>query len=431
MNILWLNANLLLPLDKGGKLRTWHLMRHLARSHRITYLSFAPPATPRAHIEGMREVCDRVEVVPRADVGKGNAAFYADVLRRLADPLPYAAAKYRSGEFRARLRMLLDSQPFDLLVCDFLVPAVNLPDTLPCPSVVFTHNVEADIWRRHVETQGNGVRRWLFRQQWHRMLRFERDTLARFGLVLAVSEADRRAFAQLYGAAIAAPVFVVKTGVDTDYFAPAPAARPRPRHLVFTGSMDWIPNEDAMVYFARDVLPRIRRDEPDVTLGIVGRAPTPRVRALAREPGIDVTGTVDDVRPHVLAAALYVVPIRIGGGTRLKIFEALAMGKAVVSTTVGAEGLPVTDGTNVRLADGPEPFAAAVTGLIRDAAERCRLESAGRARMIARYDWAAVARELDDALSRTKACPPAGQDPQEDQPTPNRTLLCNADRGPS
>ncbi len=398
MRILWLNANVLLPLDKGGKLRTWHLMRHLAQAHEITYLSFAEPSTPLKSIDGMRDVCARVETIRRAEAGKGGAAFFADVLRHLADPLPYAIAKYRSAAFARRLDDLLAERRFDLLVCDFLVPAVNVPAALPCPAVVFTHNVEAEIWRRHAETQKGGLWRWLFRTQWKRMLRFERATLARFGLVLAVSDADRDTFARLYGGALSHPVFVVKTGVDTSYFAPA-ATRPGPRHLVFTGSMDWIPNQDAMVHFVRNVLPLVRRAEPGVTLSIVGRAPTPAVQVLAREPGIEVTGAVDDVRPHVAGAGVYVVPIRIGGGTRLKIFEAMSMGKAVVSTTVGAEGLPVTPGVDIVIEDQPERFAAAVVELLRNDVRRTGFEQRARALVVQKYDWASVGRELEQALT--------------------------------
>jgi glycosyltransferase involved in cell wall biosynthesis len=230
------------------------------------------------------------------------------------------------------------------------------------------------------------------------MRRFERDTLARFGLVLAVSDADRGTFRRLYGSAVPAPVFVVKTGVDTSYFAPT-ATPPRPRHLVFTGSMDWIPNQDAMVHFVRDVLPLVRREEPAVTLSIVGRAPTPAVQALGRETGIEVTGAVDDVRPHVAGAAVYVVPIRIGGGTRLKIFEAMAMGKAVVSTTVGAEGLPVTPGADIVIEDEPDRFAAAVIGLLRNDVRRSGLEQRARGLVVQKYDWAAVGAELERALT--------------------------------
>jgi glycosyltransferase involved in cell wall biosynthesis len=162
--------------------------------------------------------------------------------------------------------------------------------------------------------------------------------------------------------------------------------------------MDWLPNEDAMQYFCREILPIIRADEPDVRLSIVGRAPTPAVRRLAVEQGIHVTGRVDDVRPYMNEAAVYVVPLRIGGGTRLKIFEAMSMGKAVVSTTVGAEGLPVTDGGHLLLADEPRAFARAVVDLLRDTSRRARLEAAARALVVERYDWSAVAGALETAL---------------------------------
>ena len=407
MRMLWLNAGLLLPLDKGGKLRTWHLMRHLARRHEITYLSFTDPDTMPAVREGMREVCAHLVAVPRRDPAKGTASFYLDAARRVVDPLPYAIGKYRSAEYRAKVDGVLRAQPsrgegrargFDLVVCDFLVPAVNMPATLPCPAVLFTHNVEAEIWRRHADRQPDPVRRALFRQQWRRMLRFEGATLRRFDRVLAVSEADRDTFHALYPESLQAPVFAVPTGVDTAFFAPRDLPV-RPRHLVFTGSMDWIPNEDAMTWFCADILPRIRAAAPDVTLSIVGRAPTPAVQRLAASHGVEVTGRVDDVRDWIAEAAVYIVPIRVGGGTRLKIFEAMAMGKAVVSTTIGAEGLPVTHGRNVVIADGPDAFAAAVTTQLRDPAGRRHLEVAARQLVVAHYDWAAVADQFETALT--------------------------------
>ena len=398
MRILWLKSDLLLPLDKGGKLRTWHLMRHLARRHEITYLAFKEPAQPAADVDGMREVARCVETVDRAEPAKGTLRFYADAALHLLDPLPYAVGKYRSRAFKSRLRTLLASRSFDLIVCDFLVPAVNLPDQLPCPAVIFTHNVESEIWRRHAETSHGAIARLLYGAQYARMLRFEARTLSRFDGVLAVSDADRRTFDALYPGAIRRPVHVVPTGVDTDYFAPAPSEAAS-RELVFTGSMDWLPNEDAMQYFCRDILPLIRAEEPGVHLSIVGRAPTPAVKRLADEHGVHVTGRVDDVRPYIKEAAVYVVPLRIGGGTRLKIFEAMSMGKAVVSTTIGAEGLPVTDGEHVMLADQPASFARAVIELMRDAGRRARLEAAARALVVERYDWSAVAGELEGALT--------------------------------
>jgi len=368
----------------------------------------------------MREVAARVETVTRSEPAKGTLRFYADAAMHLVDPLPYAVGKYRSRELRQRLNALLESQAFDLIVCDFLFPAVNLPKRLPCPAVIFTHNVESEIWRRHAETKSGAVGRFLYGAQYTRMLRYERRTLERFDGVLAVSDADRRTFAALYPDANRQPVHVVPTGVDTVYFAPAAPANPqsgghpqssgnpqsaiRNPQLIFTGSMDWLPNEDAMQFFCREILPIIHAEEPDVRLSIVGRAPTPAVKRLAEHNGVHVTGRVDDVRPYMREAAVYVVPLRIGGGTRLKIFEAMSMGKAVVSTTVGAEGLPVTNGEHVMLANEPRPFARAVVRLLRDADHRAQLESAARALVVERYDWSAVAGALERALIAIADC---------------------------
>ncbi len=408
MKILFLGPNLLLPLDKGGKLRTWHVLRHLAKRHDITYLCFSDGTERPANRDGMRAVCNRLETIPRTDAVKGTLRFYADAARYLVDPAPYSVAKYRSAPFRERLAELLRTERYDVVVCDFLVPMVNCPERLPCPSILFTHNVESEIWRRHTETATNPLMRRALAQQWRRMLRFERDALRRFDLVLAVSDADRQTFARLYPDAARQPVHVVQTGVDTDYFRPAsqdPNASPgtlSAPHLVFTGSMDWLPNEDGMLHFVDDVLPHIRAQVPDVTLSIIGRAPTPAVQRLASRAGVEVTGRVDDVRPHVAAGTVYVVPLRIGGGTRLKIFEAMSMGKAVVSTTIGAEGLPVTSGRDIVIADDPQPFAEAVVKLIAEPDVRRDIESAARRLVVERYDWSAVAQDFEAALWRVR-----------------------------
>jgi sugar transferase (PEP-CTERM/EpsH1 system associated) len=427
MNILWLKSDLLLPLDKGGKLRTWHLLRHLAARHEITYLAFAGCDEPPANIDGMRAVAARIETVPRFDPPKGSLRFYLDAALHLVDPLPYAVGKYRSRPYARRLRQLLHEQSFDLLVCDFLFPAVNLPRRLPCPAVIFTHNVEAEIWRRHAETKSGVLSRWLYGAQYGRMLRFENRTLRRFDEALAVSHVDAETFSRLYPRALRRPAHVVATGVDTGYFTPAgsPAGG---RQVVFTGSMDWLPNEDAMLYFCREILPLIRAQEPGVSLAIVGRDPTPAVRRLAADPGIAVTGRVADVRPHMKDAALYVVPLRIGGGTRLKIFEAMAMGKAVVSTRVGAEGLPVAHGEHAMLADDPRDFADAVVRLLRDVDRRRQLESAARALVVEKYDWSVVARDLEAALLGIARSRPGLASSDAAARTPARADEARADR---
>jgi sugar transferase (PEP-CTERM/EpsH1 system associated) len=399
MRILWLKTDLLLPLDKGGKLRTWHLMRHLARRHEITYLAFADPDGDPQHLAGMREVARHIETIPRVEAAKGSVRFLAQAGWHVADPLPYAVGHYRSRAYRRRVHELLATRKFDLVVADFLPPIVNLPNALPCPAVLFTHNVESEIWRRHAENADGALRRYLYGKQYARMLRFEGQALRRFEGLLAVSEADRETFARLYPGIDLNAIHVVRTGVHTEFFSPAPSPSDSVE-LVFTGSMDWLPNEDGMLWFCRDILPLITREAPGVTLSIVGRAPTPAVKKLADEQGVRVTGRVDDVRPYMKNAAVFIVPLRIGGGTRLKIFEAMAMAKAVVSTTVGAEGLPVTHDADILLADDPGSFARAVLRLLHDLDERRALESSARRLVAQHFDWSAVARDLDHALAR-------------------------------
>ncbi len=285
MRILWLSANLLLPLDKGGKLRTWHVMRHLAARHSITYLSFADPETAAEDLEGMAEVCARLVTIPRRERTKSGPRFALDVMRHLVNPVPFAVGQYRSSRFARTVRDELASGSYDRVVCDFLVPAVNMPRRLPCPSLLFTHNVEAEIWRRHADTARSWLRRRLYQQQWRRMQRFENQTLSAFDRVLAVSDLDRQTFHRLYPESRKTPISVIPTGVDTEYFTPTPAAPGATPRIVFTGSMDWLPNVDGVLYFVREILPLIRAEAPDVVFTIVGRSPTAEVLELASQPG--------------------------------------------------------------------------------------------------------------------------------------------------
>jgi glycosyltransferase involved in cell wall biosynthesis len=255
---------------------------------------------------------------------------------------------------------------------------------------LFEHNVEYQIWRRLATLERRVARRTLLEIEWRKLRRCEAAACAAADLTIAVSEEDRQA---LNDVARGARITSVPTGVDTAYFAPG--GRPEvPRRIVFTGSMDWYPNQDAVLHFIEAILPRIRAEIPEVSFTVVGRNPGPRLTSLARL-GVTVTGTVADVRPYIDEAALYVVPLRAGGGTRLKIFEALAMAKAVVSTTIGAEGLGVTSDRDIVLADGPDAFARAVVSLLRDGPARHRLGHAGRALVESAYTWGHTVRTFE------------------------------------
>jgi glycosyltransferase involved in cell wall biosynthesis len=334
--------------------------------------------------------CERVDSVPYTLPKVGSTRFALAVARSWLSRYPADLWRWRRAELRARVRQRL-AEGFDLCVADFLVAMPNLPWARVCPVLLFEHNVEHMIWKRLHKVEARPARRVLLAIESRKMQRYEAWACARAGLTVAVSEADR---AILAANAPPARIRAIPTGVDTTYFTPNGTLE-APTRLVFTGSMDWYPNEDAILHFIDSILPTIRRAIPGVSLAVVGRNPTDRVRAAGASAGVHVTGTVPDVRPYMAEATVYVVPLRIGGGTRLKIFEALAMGKAVVATTVGAEGLPVVPGEHFLQADSAGDFAQAVVTLLKDPSRRQALGMSGRQLVKERYSWPQVARDFE------------------------------------
>lgn len=392
MHILWIKTELLHPVDKGGRIRTYQMLRALASQHEITYVALddgtaAPDALAKA-----REYCSRVEVVPFTPAVKGTLGFYSALLRNVASPLPYAIARYEVPALRRRLRRLCREHKVDVVVCDFLAPSINVPNDLGVPMVLFQHNVEAMIWERHAQVATHPLKKAYMTEQWRRMKRFEGNECRRFSSVVAVSTQDAEVFRRDYGVA---EVPDVPTGVDTDYFVRQPEVPRTPGSMVFTGSMDWMPNEDGIAWFAEAILPRIRAAIPTATLTIVGRNPTPKVRALhAPEAGVSVTGSVPDVRPYLASHQLFIVPLRVGGGTRLKIYEGMTMGLPTVSSTIGAEGLPVVDGEHLVLADDPEAFAQACIALLNDQARCEAMGNAADSYVREHFGWDGVAKRF-------------------------------------
>jgi glycosyltransferase involved in cell wall biosynthesis len=238
--------------------------------------------------------------------------------------------------------------------------------------------------------------------QWRRLRRYEAQVCRRADRVLAVSEADAAALRRL---APGLDVPVIPNGIDTRAYRPE---TPNPNDqipkdaLVFTGTMDFRPNIDAVLWFAREVLPRIQAEIPDARFLVVGQRPHKRLDALRGNPAVTLTGQVEDTRPYIAGAAVYVAPLRMGGGTRLKLLEAMALGKAVVATRLGAEGYPVTDGREMRLADTPADFAAAAVALLRDPQRRETLGRAARAFVEERYDWRVIVPRVEAAYDRSR-----------------------------
>lgn len=401
MHILWLKTELLHPVDKGGKIRTYNMLKELKRHHRITYLTLDDGSAGTAERENALEYCHELVCVPHQPREKFTAGFYSELLFNLASRLPYAIKKYQSTEMRSEIVKRANAGQVDLVVCDFLAPAGNVPFEVNCPTVLFQHNVEAVIWKRHYEVQANPIKKAYLFGQWLKMRSFERKMCRRFDSVVAVSSEDREQMQTEYGVPA---VSDVPTGVDTNFFRPSGNEQPDPHNIVFTGSMDWLPNEDAISYFTEQVMPRVRLEIPDVTLTVVGRNPYPSLLELARrDASVIVTGRVDDVRPYMERAGAYIVPLRIGGGTRLKIYEAMAMEKAIVSTTIGAEGLPVRDGAELLLADTAETLASAVIRVLKDKTLANDLGACAAATVREKFGWERVAARFGNICEETLA----------------------------
>jgi polysaccharide biosynthesis protein PslH len=405
MRILWIKTELLHPLDKGGRIRTYQMLRSLSRRHYVTYLCLDDGLAAPDALERARDYAQEVIVVPFRPQPKGSVGFFLDLLRNLFSPLPYAVARYESPPLRHEILRLAGAS--DLIVCDFLAPSINVPAGLPAPVVLFQHNVEAIIWQRHVAVPQAALRRAYFRAQWQRMRRYEAEQCRRFAHVIAVSATDAESMQREYQVA---SVGCVPTGVDLEYFSAS--LRPRQsRELVFVGSMDWMPNDDGVRWFASEIFSRIQERVAGARLTVVGRSPSAAMRELAaRNSAIEVTGTVADVRPYLERAAVSVVPLRIGGGTRLKLYEAMAMGIPVVSTTIGAEGLPVRHGEQLLIADSTDEQVAAICALLADQ-QRAAALSANALRHVREHcSWDAVAeRFLSQCPHRSAANEPSYQ----------------------
>ncbi len=394
MRILWVKANKLLPLHSGGDIRSYHLARYLAVRHELSFFSYYDGELDKdyerqlaEHLPGAFCLC--------TERRESKSARVFDYLKRLPDAAPYAVGRFQNAGVQETLREWFDQRRCDLAVCDFLDAAVNFPATLSLPSVLFQHNVESEIWRRHAETETNPAKKLIYGMEFKKTLSYEKAVVQRFDHVIAVSEHDRKLMS---GWVDPQRVTVVPTGVDLQEYKPDPSDREPESVVMFVGAMDWEPNIDAMEYFCEQVWPTVLAVVPETKLRIVGRNPDHRVQSLASN-SVEVTGRVPAVIDHLREAALVVVPLRIGGGTRLKIYEAMAAGKAVVSTSVGAEGLDVHDGRDIVLADEPGAFAESIIKLLRNRDLRKRYESSA-AELAAQYDWPTVGERFETVLLR-------------------------------
>lgn len=389
MRILWVKPGKLLPLDTGGKLRSYYILRHLSRISDLAYLSYYGGPRDENYEEEIAKLVPGAFCVSDAfPIAIGIRRGLAYVCS-LGSSVPYAVSQFGSPPVRSLITEWMAQRRFDVAICDFLASTQTFPRHLAVPTVLFQHNVESQLWKRREEAGAIGPGRLVAKFEHSRMRRYEARQVRRFHGVFVVSDNDRLAMRKLLESS---PISVIPTGVDLSEYSFDPNSQTSESLVVFTGSMDWQPNIDGVEYFCREIWPDVISRVPRARFRIVGRTPGMRVRKLA-STSIEVTGSVPSVLPHLRAAAVVVVPLRMGGGTRIKIYEGMAMGKATVSTHIGAEGLEVHDQRDILLTDNPKQFAAHIVTLLTDRVIRRQYETAAAA-AVENLDWSIIAQRF-------------------------------------
>jgi sugar transferase (PEP-CTERM/EpsH1 system associated) len=400
--ILFLTPQLPYPPQQGTAIRNYNLIAQVARWHSVHLLAFVD-SSDSADPGPLRELCASVRSVPAPQHGTWRRLQTA-----LTSPLPDMAHRLASAAFQRELEALLLGTSIEVVQVEGLEMARYglwaRQRGAGAPRLIFdAHNAEYLLQQRIFEADSRRPRRWLGATyswlQWQKLRRYEAAVCRQAEQVIACSPADAEALARLVPGL---QTSVVPNGVDTESYRPGvvPAAALGQYALVFTGKMDFRPNVDAILWFCSEVLPAIRQAEPQAQLYVVGKNPHPRLAALVAQPGVTLTGYVDDVRPYIAAASVYVVPLLTGGGTRLKVLEAMAMGKAIVSTTLGCEGIPVIPGREVVLANSPAEVVAQVLALLQNPRRREELGRAARAFVEQHFNWRMVTAPLEQVYER-------------------------------
>lgn len=392
--ILLLTPQLPYPPIQGTSLRNWHIIRGLADArHDLSLLSFADEGSEMAS-DPLARTCRIVETVPTAARNSRQR-----LIRLATTDRPDLALRLDNRTFDSALGRLLQTETYDIVQIEGLELARVIPlirQAAPNGAVILDcHNAETELQRRAFKTDVAHPARWpaaiYSRLQIGRLARFERWACSQSDAVICVSEPDRRQLMAL-APALKRPIAIIPNSIDTTEYQPTAEDLSEGQRfdLIFSGKMDYRPNVDATLWFAEKVWPALRRVKPELTWAIVGQKPHPRLDRLRGRPGITLTGQVERIQPYLAGAMVYIMPLRIGSGTRLKLIEAMAAGKAVVSTTLGAEGFPVQDGRDLLLAETPEDMIREIQRLLDDPQTRRRIEQAAQS-FAADYDWRKVA----------------------------------------
>lgn len=392
MNVLLLTQVLPYPPDSGPKVKTWNVLKYLVRRHAVTLVSFVRGDQSEA-VTHLSQICRAVHTVPITRTPLHDGAALAG---SLLTGQPWMMVRDDRGAMRALVDRVAAETRFDVVHADQLNMAQFAARVRGARTVLDAHNALWLLYQRLANTMPTGPRRLLLERDWRLLKTYEGRIVREFDAVLAVSEEDRQAL--LAAAGVPRPITVIPIAVDVDDL-PVVARAPDAHRLVHVGTMYWPPNIDGMEWFIREAYPLIRRDFPAAGLDVIGARPPQSLLDYHGRDAIAVTGYVPDPLPYLQQAAAFIVPLRAGGGMRVKILEALARGLPLVTTTLGCEGIAVEPGRQVLIADTPADFARAAGRVLTDRALADALGREGRRLIETTYDYRAACRPLDDVYA--------------------------------
>lgn len=394
MRILLLTPQRPYPPHQGTTLRNFNLIKELSKRHTVCLLTFLEADQNPLDPGSLAELCEWIELLPAP-----QRSMSVRLKQMVTSRRPDMSWRLWSPELNERLAARLQAETFDVVEIEGIEMApylATLEAARPKPFIIYdAHNAEWILQKRACLTDLKNLARWPAAAyswvQWRRLRHYERNLMQRADHTIAMSAQDKVALRDLR---FDAPITVIPNGVDLAAYSRF-SGTPIFHDLLFTGKMDFRPNIDAVLWFGQQVLPLIQAERPGTTFAVVGQRPHPRLDVLRGKPGVTITGFVADVRPYIAGAAVYVAPLRVGGGTRLKLLEAMTMGKAIVSTTLGAEGFPIGDGQELVLADEPAAFAQKVIDLLDNPGFRRDLGNRGQAFAYANYGWDTLVPQLE------------------------------------
>jgi len=386
LKILILDEWLPFPLENGKKIRTFNLLSRLAPKHEILYMCYMKKPADSIKLSVIESMGIRVIPVEDRGAEKGTLRFYLQVMLNMLSKKPFSSVYHIKKVFSRRLLEVIGSEKPDLIHCEWTNFAPFLEQTNGIPKLIVAHNVESEIWRRLSKNTSNPLLKIVAWQQAQRIEQLEKEWYPRVNQCIAVSERDSLVI-RSYGASVT----VIENGVDVDYYS-IPAETVDRNRVFFAASFDSFSNQDAVEFFVKEILPRVRSVKPDISFWMVGKDPPDRLKRYAKKyPEVHFTGTVPDVKKYISKSAICMVPLRIGSGSRLKILEAMAMKKPVISTAIGAEGLRIDDGKNIILANRPDVFAAELLQLLDRPDQQRALGDKGFELVKSSYDWRMLA----------------------------------------